>query len=63
MRRVGCWYFKKCAASRSFREKISRAENLEVVKNLILDFHIPIESTENQGAEAEVADECAECNG
>jgi hypothetical protein len=24
---------------------------------------MPIESTENQGGETEVADECAECNG
>ncbi len=61
MRRVGCWYFKKCAASRSFREKISKAENLEVVKNLILDFHIP-EAAE-ASPEVEVSDECAECNG
>lgn len=39
MRRVGCWYFKKCAKSRSFRESISRAESPEVVRELILNFN------------------------
>lgn len=38
MRRVGCWYLKKSAYTRSFREQISKAENPEVVKELILNF-------------------------
>lgn len=40
MRRVGCWYFKKAAKTRSFRDAISRAENPEVVKELILNFPV-----------------------
>ena len=61
MRRVGCWYFKKNAASRAFREKISKAESLEVVKNLILDLQMP-ESVEC-AADAKDSEECVECNG
>lgn len=38
MRRVGCWYLKKCAGTRSFREQISRADSPEMVKDLILNF-------------------------
>jgi len=38
MRRVGCWYFKKSAGTKEFREKMSRAENPESVKDLILNF-------------------------
>ncbi len=42
MRRVGCWYFKKSAGTRSFRDAISRADHPDVVKELILNF--PVES-------------------
>lgn len=38
MRRVGCWYLKKSAGTRGFRELISRAESLEEVNDLILKF-------------------------
>ncbi len=38
MRRVGCWYLKKSAGTRAFREQISRAESLEQVRDLILHF-------------------------
>lgn len=41
MRRVGCWYLKKSAGTRNFREKISRAASLEEVRELIT--HFPIE--------------------
>lgn len=61
MRRVGCWYFKKCAASRSFREQISKAENPEIVKNLILNFRMPEE--EKAPPTADEPAECVECNG
>lgn len=40
MRRVGCWYLKKSAGTRAFRELISKADNLEMVKDLILNFPI-----------------------
>lgn len=38
MRRVGCWYLKKSAGTRAFREAISRADNIDFIKNLINDF-------------------------
>ena len=40
MRRVGCWYFKKASGTRAFREQISRASNIQIVKDLILDFPV-----------------------
>jgi tRNA-dihydrouridine synthase B len=45
MRRIGCWYLKKSAGTRAFREAISKAQDLEVVKELILNF--PIEAIES----------------
>jgi nifR3 family TIM-barrel protein len=39
MRRVGCWYFKKCAGTRSFREQISHATTVEDIERLIVNFH------------------------
>lgn len=39
MRRVGCWYFKKSAGTRSFRDLISRASTPEDVRELILNFN------------------------
>lgn len=38
MRRVGCWYLKKSAGTRAFREQISRSETPEQVQELILNF-------------------------
>lgn len=38
MRRVGCWYLKKSAGTRSFRELISKATALDVIQDLILNF-------------------------
>lgn len=38
MRRVGCWYFKKCSGTRAFREQISRAESPAEIRHLILNF-------------------------
>lgn len=40
MRRVGCWYFKKSAGTKGFRERISRASSLEEVRELIQTFPI-----------------------
>lgn len=57
MRRVGCWYFKKAAGTRAFREAISRASSPEVVRELILNFSfIPAGNSEEEGEECE--DEC-----
>ncbi len=38
MRRIGCWYFKKASGTRAFREQISRANDADVIKKLILEF-------------------------
>lgn len=38
MRRVGCWYFKKAAGTKSFREQMSHATDAEVIRKLILDY-------------------------
>lgn len=38
MRRVGCWYLKKASGTRAFREKISKAQSVAEVKELILHF-------------------------
>lgn len=57
MRRVGCWYFKKASGTRGFREAISRAENPEVVRELILNYPI---GALCEGA-VESGEECAEC--
>lgn len=38
MRRVGCWYLKKSAGTRGFRELISKASSPEEVRELILNF-------------------------
>lgn len=54
MRRVGCWYLKKSAGTRGFRELISKAEDPEEVRRLILEF--PIENGENE--EEECSDAC-----
>lgn len=47
MRRVGCWYLKKSAGTRAFREQISRAESLEQVRDLIMNF--PLGETQAEG--------------
>lgn len=54
MRRLGCWYLKKSAGTRIFREKMSRVSSMEEVKELIA--HFPIE--EGLGGESEECEEC-----
>jgi len=56
MRRVGCWYFKKSAGTRSFRELISKASSPEDVRELILNFN-PAEVS----ADSFVEEETVEC--
>jgi nifR3 family TIM-barrel protein len=58
MRRVGCWYLKKSEGTRQFRELISRAEDLTVVRDLILNFPLG-ESSVCEAGEAEEVDCCA----
>ncbi len=38
MRRVGCWYLKKSAATRSFRQAISKVATMSELENLIRNF-------------------------
>lgn len=54
MRRVGCWYLKKSAGTRSFREQISRASTLEQVRDLIQNFQL----TEGPACETDVMEDC-----
>lgn len=62
MRRVGCWYLKKSAGTRFFREQISRAENPEMVKELILNFDPHLESfPEDSDAEGRDAEDGPAC--
>lgn len=57
MRRVGCWYLKKSAGTRAFREQISRAESLEQVRDLIMNFPLGevLSETEPQDEECDAA--------
>lgn len=58
MRRVGCWYLKKSAGTRAFREQISKAENVEQVRELILNFPIGELKEDLQGSEEECESAC-----
>ncbi|MFA6915421.1 MAG: tRNA dihydrouridine synthase DusB [Parachlamydiales bacterium] len=42
MRRVGCWYFKKAAGTKSFREQMSHATDAGVIRKLILEYPFEI---------------------
>lgn len=62
MRRVGCWYFKKAPGTRKFREQISRAADVNLVRELILNFPIgQIEEGPRGEEEESGADDCGEC--
>jgi len=57
MRRVGCWYFKKAAGTRAFREAISRADDPEFVRELILNFPAGDIQDSDSGSEEECCGE------
>jgi len=57
MRRVGCWYLKKSAGTRGFRELISKASSPEEVRELILNFPLG-EGAFVESYEEECAIEC-----
>jgi nifR3 family TIM-barrel protein len=54
MRRGGCWYLKKSAGTRSFREAISKAHSPDTVRDLILNF--PIEAMNGSQTEDDTED-------
>lgn len=56
MRRVGCWYLKKSAGTRAFREQISRAQSSDQVRELILNFPLGEDGTTSD--EPETCEEC-----
>lgn len=58
MRRVGCWYLKKSAGTRAFREQISRAENLDQVRDLIMHFPLGELKTEEMNENEECESAC-----
>jgi tRNA-dihydrouridine synthase B len=51
MRRVGCWYLKRSPGTKAFRELISRADSLDEVKDLILNFSFPLNEESSETAE------------
>ena len=57
MRRVGCWYLKKSAGTRGFRELISKASTPEEARELILHYPLgvlgAIDIEEDAGEESE----------
>jgi nifR3 family TIM-barrel protein len=54
MRRVGCWYLKKSSGTRLFRELISKASDIETIKELILNFPLgDLIETDHQTVEAD----------
>lgn len=55
MRRVGCWYFKKSAGTRYFRDAISRADDPEFIKELILNF--PVDSFDHAACDSAANDQ------
>jgi tRNA-dihydrouridine synthase B len=57
MRRVGCWYLKKAAGTRQFRELMSKAESMETVEELIRHFPLK-EVTSAAPADSEEDGEC-----
>lgn len=58
MRRVGCWYFKKSAGTRAFRELISKAESPEQVRDLIMNFPIGELKAEDNAPEESCDGDC-----
>jgi tRNA-dihydrouridine synthase len=53
MRRVGCWYLKKSAGTRQFRELISKGDNMENIEDLILHFPLDMNAMEQKEAHDE----------
>jgi nifR3 family TIM-barrel protein len=43
MRKVGCWYFKKDAHTKAFREAITKAETLHQIETIIHEFALETE--------------------
>ena len=58
MRRIGCWYLKKSAGTRAFREAISRAQSPEIVRELILNFPIGVAGEIEEAGEDDCEQEC-----
>ncbi len=52
MRRVGCWYLKNAPGMRRFREAISRADSVETVRDVILNFPLEADTKEMFQGEA-----------
>jgi tRNA-dihydrouridine synthase B len=57
MRRVGCWYLKKSAGTRAFRELISKASSTQQVRELIEKFPLS-EVVQETSGEAEEEQTC-----
>ncbi|HEV8052315.1 MAG TPA: tRNA dihydrouridine synthase DusB [Parachlamydiaceae bacterium] len=58
MRRVGCWYLKKSAGTRAFREAISKVQSPDVVKELILNFQADTSHGKDDSESEDCDQEC-----
>lgn len=58
-RRFGCWYLKKSLGTKQFRELISRAQSIQEVESLILDFPL-IEQIDDGQTNNESSLECCD---
>lgn len=59
MRRIGCWYLKKSAGTRAFRDAISRAQSPEIVRELIFSFPIGASGVADEADEDDCGQECS----
>ena len=48
-RRIGCWYLKSAPGTKNFRHSISRAESPEEALELIQNFEVSLEGSEENG--------------
>lgn len=59
MRRIGCWYIKRSAHTRAFREQISRVSDMKQLRLLLDEFPLEQEWTSmTESSEGECRDEC-----
>lgn len=53
MRRIGCWYIKSSKGTREFRNRVSHAQSVEEVRQVIQDFSFDLTPGDEQPSEAE----------
>lgn len=58
VRRIGCWYLKKTAGTRQFRDAISHVESIEKAMEIIENFVVEEETAAEQNIQEEEASSC-----